>query len=346
MNRRAKMLTALAVLVAIAAVTPNTTPFLLMLGTRILILAILAMSLDLLLGFTGIASLGHAAFLGLGAYMTAILAVRCQFGLGWDFWLVVLLGMLLGVVTAALFALFALRARGVYFLMITLALSQCVWGLAYRWDALTGGDNGLNLPGRPVFGPVHLANDTAYFYLVFGFFALSLLLLYVFVESPFGRSLVGIREHEVRMRILGYNVWLHKYIVFIVSGAFGGLAGVLWAHVSSEVSPQDVTLTTSVDALLMVVLGGPGTLLGGVLGAVIVLFLREYLSTIVPWWPYVLGGMYIATISYLPDGLLGTLRQRWRPAPVGAVPPPGPAPGRARPPARSEKLEINQGGIE
>jgi branched-chain amino acid transport system permease protein len=331
MSRLAKMSAMLALVAAVAVVTPHTTPFLLMLATRILILSILAMSLDLLLGFTGIASLGHAAFLGLGAYMTAILAVRYNFGIGWDFWLVMLFGILLGAATAAVFAVFALRARGVYFLMITLALSQCVWGLAYRWDSLTGGDNGLNLPGRPSFGPIHLGDDTTYFYLVLAFFALSLLLLYVFVESPFGRSLVGIREHEPRMSVLGYNVWLHKYIVFIVSGAFAGLAGVLWAHVSSEVSPEDLTLTTSIDALLMVVLGGPGTLLGGVLGAVIVLFLREYLSTLVPWWPYVLGSMYIAVISWLPDGLLGTLRQRWRLAPVDSA-----TPGRlARAPDRS-----------
>ncbi len=331
MSRLAKMSAMLALVAAVAVVTPHTTPFLLMLATRILILSILAMSLDLLLGFTGIASLGHAAFLGLGAYMTAILAVRYNFGIGWDFWLVMLFGILLGAATAAVFAVFALRARGVYFLMITLALSQCVWGLAYRWDSLTGGDNGLNLPGRPSFGPIHLGDDTTYFYLVLAFFALSLLLLYVFVELPFGRSLVGIREHEPRMSVLGYNVWLHKYIVFIVSGAFAGLAGVLWAHVSSEVSPEDLTLTTSIDALLMVVLGGPGTLLGGVLGAVIVLFLREYLSTLVPWWPYVLGSMYIAVISWLPDGLLGTLRQRWRLAPVDSA-----TPGRlARAPDRS-----------
>jgi branched-chain amino acid transport system permease protein len=342
MNRRGKVLTISALLFAVAVVTPHTTPFLLMLVTRILILAILAMSLDLLLGFTGIASLGHAAFLGLGAYLTAILAVRYNFGLGWSFWLVVSGGIALGALTAAVFALFALRSRGVYFLMITLALSQCVWGLAYRWDSLTGGDNGLNLPGRPAFGPIHLGSDTAFFYLVFAFFALSLLLLYVFVGSPLGKSLVGIREHETRMRILGYNVWLHKYIAFIVSGAFAGLAGVLWAHVSSEVSPEDVTLTTSVDALLMVVLGGPGTLLGGVLGAVIVLLLREYMSTIVPWWPYVLGGMYVAIISYLPDGLLGTLMRRRRALSVAAAP----TQGSAQPAGRTGGLEINQGGIE
>jgi branched-chain amino acid transport system permease protein len=342
MSRRSKVLTVLALLLAVVVVTPHTTSFLLLLATRILILAILAMSLDLLLGFTGIASLGHAAFLGFGAYMTAILAVRYHFGLGWDFWLVVLFGCLLGAATAAVFGLFALRARGVYFLMITLALSQCVWGLAYRWDTLTGGDNGLNLPGRPVFGAIRLGNATTYFYLVFVFFALSLLALYLLVESPFGKSLVGIREHEVRMRILGYNTWLHKYIVFIVSGAFGGLAGVLWAHVSSEVSPEDVTLATSVDALLMVVLGGPGTLFGGVLGAAIVVFLREYLSTLVPWWQYVLGGMYVLAIIYLPDGLLSIFRPRRQAVSAGTAP----AQALAPPSGRGEQLKINEGGIE
>lgn len=308
MSRQGKILTALALLAALALVTPYTTPFLLLLITRMLILAILAMSVDLLLGFTGLPSLGQAAYLGLGAYLTAILATRCQFGLGWDFWLVILFAILLGAVTAAFFGLLALRAGGVYFLMITLALSQCVWGLAYRWDSLTGGDNGLNMLGRPTFGPVVLGNDKIYFYFVFAFFVVSLLLLYILVESPFGRSLVGIREREVRMRVLGYNTWLHKYIAFVIAGAFGGLAGVLWVQLSGQVSPEDLTLTTSVDALLMVVLGGPGTLVGGVLGAAIVVFLRGWLSTVAPWWPYVLGGVYVLAIYFLPEGLLG---MRW-----------------------------------
>jgi branched-chain amino acid transport system permease protein len=262
------------------------------------------MSLDLLLGFTGLPSLGQAAYLGIGAYLTAVLASKFNFGLGWSFWVVVLLGILLAAATAACFGLFAIRASGVYFLMITLALGQCVWGLAYRWNSMTGGDNGINLPRRPEFG-IQLASDVAYFYVVFGFFAVSLLMLYVLVRSPFGRSLQGIREREVRMRTLGYNTWLHKYLAFIIAGGFGGLAGVLWAHANGQVSPEDVVLTTSVDALLMVVLGGPGTLVGAAIGAAVVLFLREYLSTLVPWWQYVLGAVYILTILYLPDGLMG-----------------------------------------
>jgi branched-chain amino acid transport system permease protein len=211
---------------------------------------------------------------------------------------------------AALFGLFAIRAGGVYFLMITLALGQCVWGLAYRWNSLTGGDNGINISGRPSFG-LDLSNEVTFFYLVFAFFAVSMVLMYVLVRSPFGQSLAGIRERELRMQILGYNTWLHKYIAFIIAGGFGGLAGVLWAHTNGHVSPETVVLTTSVDSLLMVVLGGAGTLVGATIGTAIVFGLREYLSTLVPWWQYALGGVYVLTILYLPMGLMG-IPSRWR----------------------------------
>jgi branched-chain amino acid transport system permease protein len=262
------------------------------------------MSVDVLLGYTGLPSLGQAAYLGVGAYATAILATKYQFGLGYDFWLVVAFGILTGAALAAVFGLLAIRASGVYFLMITLALGQCVWGLAYRWNSLTGGDNGINLRQRPKFG-IDLANEVTFFYLVFVLFAISLVLMYVLVRSPFGRSLTGIREQELRMKILGYNTWLHKYIAFIIAGGFGGLSGVLWAHTAGIVSPENVVLTTSVDALLMAVLGGAGTLVGGVIGSFIVFGLREYLSTLVPWWQYVLGAVYVLTILYLPTGLMG-----------------------------------------
>jgi branched-chain amino acid transport system permease protein len=311
-SARNKVLVVIVAFTAIALIVPNTNPFIILLATRALAFSILVMSVDLLLGFTGLASLGQAAYLGIGAYLTAILAARYQFGLGYDFWLVVTLGMLAGAALAALFGLLAIRATGVYFLMITLALGQCVWGLAYRWNSLTGGDNGIDLPPRPKFG-IDLANDVTFFYLVFGFFAVSLLIMYTLVRSPFGRSLVGIREREPRMKILGYNTWLHKYLAFVISGAFGGLSGVLWAHTAGIVSPENVVLTTSVDALLMAVLGGAGTLLGGVIGASVVLFIREYLSTLVHGWQYVLGGVYVLVILYLPGGLMNIpelIRQR------------------------------------
>jgi branched-chain amino acid transport system permease protein len=311
-NQQVKILLVVAALAALAIIVPNTNSFLILLATRVLAFAILVMSVDLLLGYTGLPSLGQAAYLAVGAYLTAILATKYQFGLGYDFWLVVVGGILLGAALAAVFGLLAIRATGVYFLMITLALGQCVWGLAYRWNSLTNGDNGINLRQRPQFG-IDLANEVTFFYLVFGFFAVSLLLLYTLVRSPFGLSLAGIRERELRMRILGYNTWLHKYIAFIIAGAFGGLSGVLWAHTAGIVSPVNVELAFSVDALLMAVLGGSGTLVGGVIGAFIVFGLREYLSTLVPWWQYVLGGVYVLTILYLPTGQMGIperIRQR------------------------------------
>src|ERR1700752_3255741 len=311
-SQRVKILVVIAALAAVAIIVPNTNSFVILLATRVLAFAILVMSVDLLLGYTGLPSLGQAAYLGVGAYLTAILATRYQFGLGFDFWIVVVLGILIGAALAAVFGLFAIRASGVYFLMITLALGQCVWGLAYRWNSLTGGDNGINMSGRPNFG-LDLSNEVTFFYLVFAFFAASLLALYVLVRSPFGRSLEGIRERELRMQILGYNTWLHKYVAFIIAGGFGGLSGVLWAHTAGIVSPVNVELTTSVDALLMAVLGGAGTLVGGVIGTFIVFGLREYLSTLVPWWQYVLGGVYVLTILYLPTGLMGIperIRQR------------------------------------
>jgi len=305
MTRQHIKIIAVAVALALVVViVPYSGSFVVLLATRALCFAILAMSVDLLLGFTGLSSMGQAAYFGAGAYLTAVCMTKLHFGLGADFWIVVVLGILIGAAFAAVFGLFAMRATGVYFLMITLALGQCVWGLAYRWNSLTGGDNGINLTGRPNIG-LDLSNETTFFYLVFAFFAASLAIMYLLVRSPFGQSLAGIRERELRMQILGYNTWLHKYIAFVIAGGFGGLSGVLWALTNGHVSPQTVVLTTSVDALLMVVLGGAGTLVGGAIGSAIVFALREFLSTLVPWWQYVLGGVYVLTILYLPTGLMG-----------------------------------------
>jgi len=311
-SQQRKIAIVTAILAAFAYIVPYSGSFVVLLATRAMTFAILAMSVDLLLGYTGLSSMGQAAYFGVGAYLTAVLATKFHVGLGWDFWLVVPLGILVGAALAALFGLFAIRAGGVYFLMITLALGQCVWGLAYRWNSLTGGDNGINMTGRPSFG-LDLGNEVTFFYLVLAFLAGSMLMMYVLVRSPFGQSLAGIRERELRMQILGYNTWLHKYIIFVIAGGFGGLAGVLWAHTNGHVSPETVVLTTSVDSLLMVVLGGAGTLVGATIGTGIVFGLREYLSTLVPWWQYVLGGVYVLTILYLPMGLMGIpsrLRQR------------------------------------
>jgi branched-chain amino acid transport system permease protein len=264
------------------------------------------MSLDIILGYTGLASLGHAAYFGLGAYSVGILATR--YGAG--FWTAGIIGVGLAVAVAAIFGLVALRATGVYFLMITLALGMVVWGLAHRWVTITQGDNGISAIPRPDIGlPWSLAYALPFYYFVFAGFLLSFWILRVIVRSPFGQTLVGIRESESRMRTLGYHVWLHKYIGFVIAGGFGGFAGVLWAYYNGFVSPTDLQLATSVEALLMVALGGRGTLLGPALGASIIVFLKNLVSVYTHRWLLILGVVYIATIVYAPEGIVGAVRQ-------------------------------------
>lgn len=303
---------------------PFLSSFLLTLLTQALIYAILAMSLDIILGYTGLASLGHAAYFGLGAYSVGILATRHGAG----FWITLPVGVLLAVIVAAIFGLVALRATGVYFLMITLALGMVVWGLAHRWVTMTQGDNGISAIPRPDLGlPWSLTHSIPFYYFALAGFVISFWILSVIVRSPFGRTLVGIRESESRMRTLGYHVWLHKYIGFVIAGGFAGFAGVLWAYYNGFVSPADLQLATSVEVLLMVALGGRGTLLGPALGATIIVLLKNLVSVYTHRWLLILGVVYIATIVYAPEGVVGAVIQWARRTRTG--------------PLRSEGLEIN-----
>jgi len=296
-----------AVGVLLVAVPPFLSSYPLTLLTQALIFAIFAMSLDLLLGYTGLPSLGHAAYFGVAAYVVAIFTTEYQMG----FWTCLLLAILAAIVTAAAFGLIAIRALGTYFLMITLALGMVVWGLAFRWVSLTKGDNGISGVPRPSLGlPWAFTDPTTFYYLTLVTFLLAFGLLFLIVRSPFGMSLKGIRESEGRMRSLGYNVWLHKYLSFILAGAFAGLAGVLWAYYNGFVSPVEVQLITSVETLLMVAMGGPGTLVGPALGAGVIVFLKNFVSVYTKRWLLILGGVYICVILFTPQGILGTLRDK------------------------------------
>lgn len=295
---------------------PVLSSFLLTLVTQALIYAILAMSLDIILGYTGLASLGHAAYFGLGAYSVGILTTRYVAG----FWVALAAGVLLAVAVAAIFGLVALRATGVYFLMITLALGMVVWGLAHRWVTMTQGDNGISAIPRPDLGlPWSLADAIPFYYFALAGSLITFGILRVVVRSPFGRSLVGIRESESRMRTLGYHVWLHKYIGFVISGGFGGFAGVMWGYYNGFVSPADLQLATSVEVLLMVALGGRGTLLGPALGAGIIVLLKNLVSVYTHRWLLILGAVYIGTIVYAPEGIVGAVKQWTRPARPGPL---------------------------
>ncbi len=271
--------------------------------TLILIYAIFAMSLDILQGYTGLASLGHAAFLGTGAYIVAIINVKIFHGPHFAIELVA--GVLAAAVVAALIGLIVLRNTGTYLLMILLASSMMLWGIAFKWRSLTGGDDGLPGIARPDLAFMHwnLHNTTDFYYFVLLFFVISSVLMYLVVRSSFGHTLLGIRESETRMTALGYNVWLQKYIAFVVSGVFAGLAGVLLVYYNGFVSPSELHLVTSAEVLIMVILGGVGTLFGPAIGAGIIILVKNFVSGYTEHWMIILGALYMATVMLAPQGV-------------------------------------------
>lgn len=290
----------------LAAVAVWLPPFPLTLLTQALIFAIVAMSLDVLLGYTGLPSLGHAAYFGMGAYTVGILTVRYDVG----FLGCLAAGVAAATATAALFGFLAIRATGTYFLMITLALGMIVWGLAFSWVSMTGGDNGVAGVFRPVLpAGLDVNLPLPFFYFTLGAAVVAWSLLGVLVRSPFGLALRGIRDGEARMGALGYDVWLHKYLAFVISGAVAGFGGMLWAYYNGFVSPTDVQLQTSVEVLLMVALGGPGTLAGPALGAVLIVFLKNFVSIYTQRWLLIMGTIYIVSILFAPRGLVGLIRR-------------------------------------
>jgi branched-chain amino acid transport system permease protein len=210
---------------------------------------------------------------------------------------------------STIFGLLVAHATGVYFLIITLALGMTLWGLAFRWVSMTGGDNGISGIARPDIGlPLSLKDPLTFYYVILVFFLVSLILMAILVRSPFGHSLKGVRESESRMRVLGYHTWLHKYLSYVCSAAFGGFAGVLWAYYNGFTSPYDMDLTASIEIILMVILGGPGTLIGPALGACIIVFLKNFISAYTQRWLLIVGTIYILTILYAPQGLVNLIK--------------------------------------
>lgn len=294
-----------AVLAALAGLPLVSPTYYLHLLALTFCYGIMAMSLDLLVGYTGLSSLGHAAYFGVAGYMVGVLATRYAMG----FWPAFSLALLAAIIVAALFGLLAIRATGPYFLIITLALGQIVWGLAYRWVSMTGGDNGLRGIPRPLLGfGLRLAQIQSFYYFALVVTSLAAGVMCVLAISHFGLTLRGIRESESRMRALGYNVWLHKYVAFVIAGAFSGLGGVLYAYYNQFVSPADVSLVASANALLMVVLGGSGTLWGAMIGAALLVFLQNLISGLTQRWLTILGAILVLSVLYAPQGIVGAVR--------------------------------------
>ena len=281
------------------------------LAAKILIFAIFAMSLDILIGYLGLFPLGHAAFFGMAGYVVGILMVRYDIA---SFWVAAPLGILSATLLAALFGLVALRVAEAYFLLVTFALGELVASVAWKWVSMTGGSDGLAGIGRPDLGlPGITWSPAIFYYFVLIIFAISYALMRVLVRSPFGHILIGIRESELRMRCLGYNTWLHKYLAFVLAGAFAGVAGVLFAYHNGLMFPPHMGVMTSALVSLIVIIGGAGTLFGSIIGAAVI-FLVEYYANILSSerWPLILGACFVASVLYAQGGIGVHLSRFWK----------------------------------
>ena len=270
--------------------------------TKVLIFAIFALSLNLIWGYTGLISLGHAAFFGVAAYGTAILVT--SYGIE-SFWVSAPLGILMAGLVAAVFGAIALRVSGIYFLLVTLALGQLVYYIAIAWRSVTGGTDGVIGIPRPDLGiPWFTWNATSFYFFVLLALVVCFFLLYRLVNSPFGYALQGIREDESRMRCLGYNTWLYKYIAFIIAGMFAGVSGILFGHFFGAVAPSHTSVITSTLVLLMVIVGGTRVIFGPVIGAAVVVLLEYFASLYTPArWPLILGAIFVIAVMFLRGGI-------------------------------------------
>jgi branched-chain amino acid transport system permease protein len=297
------------VLLALLALPFLMTDYPRALIAEIFIFAIFAMSLDLLLGFTGLMSLGHAAFFGLGAYAVAVLGT--QFGV--NAWLGVAAGIVVAGCGAALIGFFCVRTGGIPFLMLTLAFSQLVFSVALKWRDVTGGSDGIAIAERPSFLGYDLSHSLVMYFMALSFFALTYWGLRRLLNAPLGHAFVGIRENEQRMMAIGYPTRTYKLLSFTIAGAFAGLAGGLYAIFNGFISADAVYWTASGDILIMTMLGGAGTLIGPALGAAIVLLMKNVVSSYSEHWLAIIGVTFICCVMFFPGGLWGTLQKlQWR----------------------------------
>lgn len=297
MNRIFIALT-LILLLALPMITGGT--YYTNLASQILIAAIFAMSLNLLVGYAGLTSLGHAGYLGLSAYMSSWLMINFSFS-HLDAALVAIAST---TAIAGVFGLIALRATGISFLMITLAFGQILWGLAYRWVNITGGDNGLSGLTRPSPFGIDLGEANNFYYFALFIFLLVWLLIAILVRSPFGATIRGSKDQPRRMNALGFNVWLIRWVTFTACGFFGAIGGMMFVYYHQFISPHSLSLANSAEMLLMVIAGGAGTLMGPVIGATLVMLLKNVASQYVDNWVTLLGIVFILIVMYVPGGVV------------------------------------------
>jgi branched-chain amino acid transport system permease protein len=298
----------IAAIVLAAALPLVAGEYYINLASQIVIFAVFAASINLLLGYGGLPTLGHAAYLGIGAYVSALLQLK----LGYAHWAAAPIAVLATTLMGCVFGLVALRAAGLGFLMLTLALSQVLWGTAYRWVSMTDGDNGLRGLARPApFGlDLNQAMPFYYFALLIG--VLSIWMMARFVSSPFGATLKGTRDQPRRMSALGYDVWLIRWITFVYASFWGAVSGLLFVYYHKYIHPVSLSLANSAEGLLAVIAGGSGTLAGPLVGAAIVLLLKNWASAYIERWNMLLGFVFVFIVVFMPEGVVPGVQRLWK----------------------------------
>ncbi|EKN69425.1 inner-membrane translocator [Neobacillus bataviensis LMG 21833] len=270
--------------------------------SEILILSVFALSLNILVGQTGLVSLGHAAFFGAGAYATGIAAIHFSSNI----FITIGMGLLFALLLALIIGLLSTKAHGFYFLMLTLACSQIFYSIVYQWTKVTGGSNGLSgISPLDILAGMRLSNQVFVYYFILVVVTILLLFLSRFLRSPLGSVFIGIKENEERMKSIGYNTALYKNISFLIAGTIGGLAGSLYVIFNGFISPTDVYWTASGSVLIMVLIGGVGTLWGPVIGAAFIVILETIISSYTDNWMMIIGVAFILFVIFAPNGIVG-----------------------------------------
>jgi branched-chain amino acid transport system permease protein len=295
-------------LVALATL-PHWMPgvYYLNVSSQILFYAVFALGLNILVGYAGLVSLGHAALFGIAAYATGYMLAA-----GFGHTTAIFTALTVGVASMAVYAVLSLRSTGIGFIMITLALGEILWGLAYRWISLTGGDNGISLHGRSAPFGYSLSSPNAFYYATLVVFLVAVAAVSVFVRSPFGAALMGTRDQPRRMTALGYHVWAIRFWACLMSGLLTAVSGILFVYYTQFISPQTLALTSSAEVLLMVISGGAGTLLGPIVGAALVVVVKSVVSGFLERWNMLLGAIFVAIVILMPEGLVPGSARLWR----------------------------------
>ncbi len=276
-------------------------------SSQILFYGVFALGLNILAGYAGLVSLGHAALFGIAAYATAYLLQA-----GYAHAAAIVIGLIVGLLATALYAVLSLRASGIGYIMITLALGEIGWGLAYRWISVTNGDNGINVRSRPEPFGLSLATPNAFYYTSLVIFLASLLACAVFARSPLGAAVMGTRDQPRRMNALGYHVWAIRFWASMFSGLLTSVAGILFVYYNQFISPQTLALTASAEVLLMVIAGGVSTLTGPLVGSALVVIIKNVVSAYVARWNFLLGAIFVAIVILMPEGIVPGTARLWR----------------------------------